>query len=80
MTANFAQVYISASNGTKQNLTPFWPGSADAKGGFNNFWMYPQPAGEGAWHTCQLKWDSFLGVPGAFTLRWPAVYVADSAS
>lgn len=32
------------------------------------FVMYPQPAGIAAWPTCQLRWDSWLGVPGTQNL------------
>ena len=58
LTANYAQSYVA--NGVRTNVPAFWPGT--------NFLMYPEPAGLNAWHTCQLKWDSWLSVPGLTSL------------
>ena len=32
------------------------------------FIMYPEPGGFGAWWTCQMRWDSWLSVPGTQAL------------
>ena len=58
LTNNYAQVYVQ--NGVRTNVPAFWSGQ--------NFLMYPEPAGLNAWHTCQLKWDSWLSVPGLMSL------------
>ena len=70
MTNNYAQVYVA--NGVRQNVPAFWSGQ--------NFLMYPEPAGLNAWHTCQLKWDSWLSTPGAQALFGNAAAIVSAGN